>query len=158
MKKVIRTGVIAAATACVSVGVVVAQAPQASESTTAAKSITITGCVQAAEKAPTGTSGTTGAPAAAADTKFVLKNAMASASAAGAAGTAGTSGTASEASPVASEYRLDADDAKLSPHVGHKVEITGTAPKPSSAAPSSAASATPKLKVDSVKMISATCP
>ena len=88
------------------------------------------------------------------ETKFVLKNAMASSSAAGTP--AGTAGTASEATPVANEYRLDADDAKLSPHVGHKVEITGTAAKPAGAE-SSAASA-PKLKVDTVKMVSATCP
>ena len=27
---------------------------------------------------------------------------------------------------TATSYRLDADDAKLTPHVGHKVEITGT--------------------------------
>src|SRR5215213_5626323 len=52
MRKVIRTGVFTAATACVAVGVAMAQAPQASESSTPAKSITITGCVQAAEKAP----------------------------------------------------------------------------------------------------------
>ena len=157
MRKVIRTGVFAVASAFLAVGIVLAQAPQAAESSTAGKSITVTGCVQRAETASTGTSGAAGAPAAAAETKFVLKNAMASASATGAAGTAGTAGTASDASSVASEYRLDADDAKLSPHVGHKVEITGTAPKPSSAAQPSAASA-PKLKVDNVKMISATCP
>ena len=55
---------------------------------------------------------------------------------------------------------LDGDDAKLSPHVGHKVEITGTAAKPAmSAQPSTgSASASPKLKVDSVKMVSPTCP
>ena len=152
MTKVIRSGVFAAATVCFAVGVVAAQAPPASESSSA-KSITVTGCIQRAEKAPTGTSGAADAPVAAAETKFVLKNVMASSSA---TGTAGTSGTAAEAGPVASEYRLDADDAKLTPHVGHKVEITGVAAKPAGAAPSAAS--TPKLKVDSVKMVSATCP
>ena len=157
MKKGIRSLALTAATAWLAVGVAAAQAPPASGSSSAAKSITVTGCVQRAEKAATGTTGTAGASGAMADeTKFVLKNAMASASAAG-TDTAGTAGTASEATPVANEYRLDADDAKLSPHVGHKVEITGTAAKPAGAAPSSSAS-TPKLKVDNVKMVSATCP
>jgi hypothetical protein len=57
---------------------------------------------------------------------------------------------------------LDADAAKLTPHVGHKVEITGTVDEMSSSAtPPSGATASsaagPKLKVDSVKMIAATC-
>ena len=78
------------------------------------------------------------------------------------AGAAGTSGSMS----TASSYRLDADDAKLTPHVGHKVEITGTVETMSStasesstagAASSSSSSSGPKLKVDSVKMVSATC-
>jgi len=72
--------------------------------------------------APTGTSGTTGAV----ETKFVLTNANLDAS-----GTAGTSGTtAPHATAIASEYRLDTDEAKLTPHIGHKVEITGTVGQP----------------------------
>ena len=58
-----------------------------------------------------------------------------------------------------SEYRLDADDAKLTPHVGHKVEITGTAEAAGMAQrPATSRASAPKLKVDSVKMIAATCP
>jgi hypothetical protein len=154
MRKEIRSLALTAATAWLAVGVAAAQAPQTPPaSSSAAKSITVSGCI---EKAATGTTGTTGASGAMADeTKFVLKNAMASSSAAGT--TAGTAGTASEATAVAKEYRLDADEAKLSPHVGHKVEITGTPAKPAGAAESSAASA-PKLKVDNVKMVSTTCP
>jgi hypothetical protein len=56
------------------------------------------------------------------------------------------------AAPVASSYQLDAADSKLTPHVGHKVEITGTLDQ-ASAAPG----APPKLKVDNVKMIAANC-
>jgi hypothetical protein len=62
---------------------------------------------------------------------------------------------------------LEADDSKLSPHVGQKVEITGelegasaSASTPSSSASSSAgasASAQQRLKVDSVRMVSASC-
>ena len=118
------------------------------------KAITVTGCVQQAKSAPTGTSGTTSPSASANETKFVLTNAAMSAS--GATGTSGTPSTA-----VASEYRLDADDAKLTSHVGHKVEITGTIDQPSRAAtqpPAASAANAPKLKVDSVKMVAATCP
>lgn|SRR5262245_33197686 len=127
------------------------QPPSASA---ADKAITVTGCVQQAKSAPTGTSGTASPSARADETKFVLTNAAMSAS--GATGTSGTPSTA-----VASEYRLDADDAKLTSHVGHKVEITGTIDQPSRAAtqpPAASAANAPKLKVDSVKMIAATCP
>jgi hypothetical protein len=52
---------------------------------------------------------------------------------------------------------------KITPHVGHKVEITGTIDAVSSStgatgttgATSSAAA--PKLKVDSIKMMASTC-
>jgi hypothetical protein len=76
-----------------------------------------------------------------------------------------------------SQYRLDADDSKLSPHVGHKVEVTGTVEDhqmsgststggttpPSTGGTStggSSMSATnaPRLKVDTVRMVSSTCP
>jgi hypothetical protein len=51
-------------------------------------------------------------------------------------------------------------------HAGHKVEVTGTIEESSSASSSSAAGAatstaamsSPRLKVDSVKMVSSTCP
>lgn len=143
-----------------------AQTPPASQSSYAnpnAKTITVTGCVERAEQSPTGTSGTTGAASSMGmgEPKFVLTNVEPSAS-----GTAGTSGT-SETPSIASKYRLDADDAKLEDHVGHKVEITGTVTPPPSAGESSeappssssnAASAkAPKLKVDSVKMIASSC-
>ena len=76
MKKGIRSLALTAATAWLAVGVAAAQAPPASGSSSAAKSITVTGCVQRAEKAATGTTGTAGASGAMADeTKFVLKNA-----------------------------------------------------------------------------------
>jgi hypothetical protein len=63
-------------------------------------------------------------------------------------------------------YRLDADDSKLTPHVGHKVEITGTLDSASSSAASTSpagssstasAASGPKLKVDNVKMIATSC-
>jgi hypothetical protein len=157
MSKRVWSGVLASIF-CGTVAVAAAQDPQTPQSGAASgKSMTVSGCIQKAEPSAgaTGTAGTTSAS----DTKFVLKN-VSSAGAAGTSGTAGTAGSASASGATASEYRLDADDAKLSPHVGHKVEITGTVDKSASGASSSAASAaaSPKLKVESVKMVSATCP
>jgi len=140
-----------------SVGVLAqtASQPPASSSTTA-KTITVSGCVQRApQSATTGTSGTAGAASSSTATKFVLTNASMSTS-----GTAGTAGAAPPSTAVASEYRLDADDAKLTPHMGHKVEISGTVEPPTSSTQPPAASAAnaPTLKVDNVKMVATTCP
>ncbi len=122
----------------------VAQAPNSS-TPPASKQVTFSGCV---EKAPSDeASPPAAAPAASA--QFILTNATAAA--AGAVGTAG--------SKPAPKYRLDVDDAKITPHVGHKVEVTGTLEEqPGSAGGATASVASgPKLKVDSVKMIAASC-
>jgi hypothetical protein len=133
--------------AFVTVGVLAqdAPSPQAPASSTA-KAITVSGCVERAQAAPTGTSGTAASAASVSEPKFILKNPSVESS-----GTTGTAGSAS-ASASPTEYRLDADDAKLASHVGHKVEITGNVESMSASAGSA-----PKLKVDSVKMIGATC-
>jgi len=107
------------------------------------ESIIVEGCITrgTAGRSTAGTTGTT-APA---PTAFMLTSAMKPAGS-----TAMTT--------IASSYRLDAIDSKLSPHVGHKVEITGTVEPESASAPGGAAAmASPKLKVDNVKMIAATC-
>src|SRR5262245_51519661 len=142
------------ASVCATTAALLAQTPpptpQSSSQRDSAKSITVAGCIARAPQAPTGTSGAAGAATA---TKFVLTNAAMSA-----AGTTGTAGT--PASAVASEYKLDADDAKLTPHVGHKVEITGTveAARAMTQAPAASAANAPTLKVDNVKMVASTCP
>jgi opacity protein-like surface antigen len=72
----------------------------------------------------------------------------------------GTSGSSASAA-IAPTYQLSVEDSKLIPHVGHKVEITGTV----SNSRSSSAAATsggglppaPTLKVENVKMIAETC-
>lgn len=143
-------------------------------SSSSAKDVTITGCIQRATETPAGTTGTTGTTRM--DTKFVLKNAMMGPA-------SGTSTTTPPSSPPSTtpptttpptttppaatppaagtstmssgtEYRLDADDSKLSPHVGHKVEIKG---KLDETAGTSTTTMAPKLKVDSIKMISSSC-
>ena len=111
------------------------------------KKITISGCVA---RQPEGQSAAAGAPA----MPFSLTNAAA----VGAGGPVGTAG----ASASAKTYRLDAAESMISPHVGHKVEITGTVDdQPASASAASAAGASavaaPKLKAESVKMVAATC-
>ena len=144
----------------VSVGILAqdAAAPQTPSKSAAAKAITVTGCVakaQQAATAPTGTAGAAGAAATEKETKFVLSSAAISPSA-----TAGTAGaTTPPTTAVASEYRLDGDDAKLTPHVGHKVEITGTVEESKGAtqAPAASAANAPKLKVDNLKMVAPSC-
>lgn len=75
----------------------------------------------------------------------------------------GTSGSSANASaPIVPTYQLSAEDSKLTPHVGHNVEITGTVVSPDQSASSRAASApglapAPTLKVENVKMIADRC-
>ena len=147
MRKTLGSVLLVALVCAVTVGLG-AQAPSSS-APQAAKSVTFSGCI---EKAP---SDAAAAPAAgAASTTFILTNASPAGS--------GAVGTAGSAKPAA-KYRLDADEAKISPHVGHKVEVTGTVdeqPAPASSPSGAAASggAGPKFKVESVKMVAAACP
>jgi hypothetical protein len=153
MRSAIWSGFLAAIVCAVTVGLV-AQTPSSSQAPQAGKQVTLSGCI---EKAPT----EAGASAATATPAFILANAAPAASGSSSGSASGTVGTSGGAKPAA-KYRLDADAAKLTPHVGHKVEITGTVDEMSSSAtPPSGATASsaagPKLKVDSVKMIAATC-
>lgn len=116
---------------------------------------TFTGCVERADQLAT-------ASAAAQSTDkdsqtFVLTNAFR-----GAAGTTPVGTSGAPARPV--NYQLDADAAKLNPHVGHQVEVTGvvsvvaggTASTPG-AATVAALDSNPHLKVENIKMIAETC-
>jgi hypothetical protein len=132
----------------------VAQAPNSSAPQASKQVVTFSGCVEKApsEKAP-GDETSPAAAAPAASTQFLLTNASATATTA-----TSTIGTTGSAKPAA-KYRLVVDEAKISPHVGHKVEVTGTVeeqPVPAGAAATSSAGS-PKLKVDSIKMIASEC-
>ena len=127
-----------------------AQAPAGGQGRT----VTLSGCIQ---NAPSASASAAGASAtASASSKFVL----ATKPAAGAPGAAvGTSGTAMR-------YQLDGDEKAISPHLNHQVEITGTVQSGAAGAGAAAAAgaagaaggaAAPTLKVDSVKMVAATC-
>jgi len=105
--------------------------------------ITITGCVERADQvaSPTATLGTT-----VDSLTFVLRSVPSE--------TAGTSGTR----PAADKgYRLDGDVAKLNPHVGHKVEINGFVIEPAATSGAASSGEGPKVKVESIKMLSETC-
>jgi hypothetical protein len=72
--------------------------------------------------------------------------------------------SASSSTTIASSYRLEGEASKLSPHVGHKVEITGVVDPASAAsggasstAPATSMASAPHVKVESVKMIASTC-
>jgi hypothetical protein len=129
--------------------------PAPASSRAAQDKVTISGCIQNAPAAAAGGA----APASASESKFVLaKGKMANAAGANAGAAIGTTGTTA----AGTQYRLEGDEKALSPHLNHQVEITGTVQSSSAsatgaanAAPGSAATQT--LKVDSVKMVSATC-
>ena len=111
--------------------------PPASSASAASK-VTYTGCVK---------------PGSGSDS-WILENAEASAKPGAASSTVGTSGT--------SKMTLNLDPAPsvaLKPHANHKVEVTGSiAPaKPGADAPAGGA-AKQQFSVESVKMVSATCP
>jgi len=114
-------------------------APQAG----ASKSITVSGCIQNAPAATAKADAGGAAASASSGAKFIL--AMKPAGGAAGGGAVGTAGSATR-------YQLDGEEKAISPHLNHQVEVTGTL---DSAA--SAGAAGPTLKVESVKMVSATC-
>jgi hypothetical protein len=116
--------------------------------------VTLTGCVERADEV----AGSGTAAATVDSLSFVLIRAEAPDAATTPKGTSGTNAT----EPISDHntYRLSADVKSLNPHVGHKVEITGSVIAPAmsaNAADSSPASHAPTLKVDNLKMISPTC-
>ena len=184
------TGIVGFATAA-AITAQTAPAPAAPQSSAASadRRITVTGCLKeapstaagstATSAAPTaGTTGTTGTTAtaapvptgttgeAAAAPKFMLTNAAPSAPAApaGAASTteAAAPPPAAASASAAQTFRLIANAASLSPHVGKKMELTGTLEDQNAAAETSESSAgseakTAVLRVESGKIIAASC-
>ncbi|HYM23955.1 MAG TPA: hypothetical protein VEU08_12135 [Vicinamibacterales bacterium] len=135
--------------------------------------ITVTGCLRevtadmtSGTVGTTGTAGTAGSAATATgttdattqDQKFVLMNATN-----GSPTTPATTETESRADRTASAqtYRLIANPSALTPHVGKKLELTGTVDdSPASATTTDAASPfgnAPKLRVESGKIVAASC-
>jgi hypothetical protein len=116
-----------------------------------ARQVTITGCVLQVpvdSRAEPGRSGVV-------PMTYVLTNVVSVRT-----GPSNTSGT----TPTASTFRLVTDDSNVSGHIGHKIEVAGTVENPTgpAAPPTQTADASnanaPKIKVDSIKMVSAICP
>jgi hypothetical protein len=142
---------LATALGCIATAGLAAQTPGSAQPTrdSATSATTVTGCVERADQL-----GSTGAQSATVDSQhFMLIRAQPGSvkEDSVATGTAGTLG------PM---YRLIVDAGKINPHVGHKVEITGTVEKAANAPASSTASSpstAPAFKVQSIKMLSETC-
>jgi hypothetical protein len=115
--------------------------------------VTISGCIERADEVPIDASATT-----VDSLTFVLITA-ASASASPASTTpVATTGT-TESGTLGRTYRLDAPVDRLNPHVGHKVEVTGNLEDaPTEPAGAGSPSNPPRLRVETVKMLDATCP
>jgi len=76
--------------------------------------------------------------------------------------TAGTTTAGTASAPAARTYRLVANSSALTPHVGKKLELTGTLEPGASASPTTTASTDPEanapiLKVQSGKVLAASC-
>jgi hypothetical protein len=128
-----------------------------SASASTANHVTVTGCIERADEMTSSAKNPTADPD---SLQYVLvrpepEHANGSPSSA----PVGTTGTADNSRVM---YRLSGDQQKLNPHVGHKVEITGT-PSTMTASTAAAASApmpagpAPGLMVENVRMLDATC-
>jgi hypothetical protein len=137
-----------------------ATAPKAPPSSSEGQKITVTGCLKAAPQvagdvtsaAPTGTAGST-TPAATgtagttdpSTAKFVLTGAS----------TSPSDSTAESVTPQT--YRLIANPTALTEHVGKKLELVGTLDTTSVADPKDPSAAAPALRVESGKIVAASC-
>lgn len=121
-----------------------AQSQPMQESKDAAKNVTVTGCLKAGDTADS----------------YTLSNLKW-----GSDKAVGTSGTAAAPAISATSLKVEGNptSGKLSDHVGHTVEITGSIEKadkdkaPSGTTSSASSSSTPTLNVRNVKMVAATC-
>jgi hypothetical protein len=120
----------------------------------ASKRVTVTGCVERADQmTPNDAAATT-----VDSLSFVLIRPMAE-KAAGTTGTVTADAARANVDTDPRLYRLDGTVDQLNPHVGQKVEIVGTvAETPTEPKGTTSPSNVPRLKVESVKMVSATCP
>jgi hypothetical protein len=133
--------------------------PQSTSPSSTDKKITLTGCLKAAPQAagdvnsapaPTGTAGsatsaatgTSGTTAAPTDAKFVLT---------------GASAAPADTASAAPTYRLIANPAALSAHVGKKLELVGSIDPGSTADPKDPSASAPAFRVESGKIVAASC-
>ena len=119
----------------------------------AMKRVTVSGCVERADQmTPNDTTTTVDS------LSFVLIKPMAD-KATGTAGTVTADAARANTDTDPRLYRLDGTVDQLNPHVGQKVEIVGSvAEAPTEPKGTISPANVPRLKVESVKMLSATCP
>ena len=143
----------AGAAACMFSAVLLAQSAQP-PSSSAQKStdtrVTVSGCVERADQVAGNTATTT-----VDSLEFVLIKPQPEKP----TGTTGTATADAAAAPAADRmYRLDGRVDELNPHVGQKVEVSGTvADLPTAPAGTSSSTSAPRLKVESIKTLSPTC-
>jgi hypothetical protein len=120
-----------------------------------------TDTASAANPNPAGTpgsavAGATGTSGSTPDAKFILTSATMSP--ADSTSTPGAPSTPSaSASSSAQTYRLIANPTALTEHVGKKLELTGTLDPTSTADPKDPSAAAPALRVQSGKIVAASC-
>jgi hypothetical protein len=188
MKKSIWTGMLAATVGLAGAGLAgqTGTTPQQStpQTTTAGsdQKVTVTGCLRSAAEATTadatgatgttaatGTAGATGTSGSAdSDAKYILADASLKPADTSGASTSPDTPASTSPSPSTTTagsgqtYRLIANPAALTPHVGKKLELTGTlvednaSASPNGAAASSAAQG-PALRVESGKVVGNSC-
>ena len=118
----------------------------------AMKRVTVRGCVERADQVtPNDTTTTVDS------LSFVLIKPMAD-KATGTTGTVTADAARANTDTDPRLYRLDGTVDQLNPHVGQKVEIVGTVETPTEPKGTISPANVPRLKVESVKMLSATCP
>jgi hypothetical protein len=127
------------------------QPPAQEARESASKNVTVTGCLKAGDSADS----------------FMLSDLKFGKPTDKAVGTTGAPAPAAIASATSLKLTGSPTGSKLSEHVGHTIEVTGTVSEKSASAPTapadpagarpSSASATPALEVRTVKMVSATC-
>jgi hypothetical protein len=157
-----RTLMLTVGAACLATAGLLAQATTAGSKSSTADRITATGCVEQASQAMP--AGSAAASTDVGSQDFVLVKPGASSTGSTSSSTA-SSTAANRMADSNVMYRLSSlDHAKLAPHVGHKVEITGESSasaaggKPTTGGSvGTTGSNPPSLTVDSVKMISTTC-
>ena len=164
MRANVWTGMCAAIVSVAAVGVF-AQEPQTPKTpapppaapSSSDKKITVTGCLKAAppaasdvtSAAPTGTAG--------AATSTATGTAGTTDPAAGKFVLTGASASPADAAAAAQTYRLIANPTALTEHVGKKLELVGTIDPTSTAAPNDPSAAAPALRVESGKIVAASC-
>jgi hypothetical protein len=136
------------------------QTPAQSSPSSSDKKITVTGCLKAAPSLPgdvTTTPGTTGTAGSATSSATATTGTADSAGAPEKFVLIGASASPGDTSATAQTYRLIANPTSLTAHVGKKLELTGTIDPTSTADPKDPSASAPALRVESGKIVAASC-